>query len=294
MIQLTKQARSGSVPRLAMINSFAGFGRISTAVSLPVISTMGIQVCPLPTSILSNHLAFPMCSRQDFTPYMADYLQTWEALNIDFDGLYCGFLGSIRQIEIVKQLLQSSCMHPASGKPLFLLDPVMADHGKFYSTMTTEHCSLLKELIAEADIITPNITEACFLTETPYPGEFFREDLVIPICEKLAQLMNTAQHPGKRIVITGMQNEDSFINYIWEYGQGHACRVKVAGRSRSGTGDLFASILIADALNEVPFRQSVQKASEFIALCIKGTEEADIPLKEGVLFEKYLHLLCKN
>ena len=294
MIQLTQQARSGGVPRLAMINSFAGFGRISTAVSLPVISTMGIQVCPLPTSVLSNHLAFPVCSRQDFTPHMADYLQAWETLQINFDGLYCGFLGSIAQIEMVKQLLQSTCMRPANGKPVFLLDPVMADHGKFYSTMTTEHCDLLKELIAEADIITPNITEACFLTNTPYTGELFREDLVRPVCEKLALLMNTAQHPENRIVITGMHSEDCFINYIWEQGQGYACRVRIAGQSRSGTGDLFASILIADALNEIPFRQSVQKASEFIALCIRGTEEANIPLKEGVLFEKYLHLLCRS
>ena len=287
MIQLTKQAQSGQVPRLAMINSFAGFGRISTAVALPVISTMGVQVCPLPTSVLSNHLAFPVCSKQDYTPYMEDYLQAWEALGLNFDGLYCGFLGSLRQIEIVRQLLKSPCMSASGQRPVFLLDPVMADHGRFYSTMTSEHCDLLKNLIAEADIITPNITEACFLTDTTYTGDTFSEELLISICRKLQLLM---KHKP-RIVITGLRSEEDFVNYIWENDSGYACRVKAAGKSRSGTGDLFASILAADALREVPFRDSVIKASEFVALCIRGTEEADIPLKEGVLFEKYLYQL---
>jgi len=287
MIQLTKQAQSGQVPRLAMINSFAGFGRISTAVALPVISTMGVQVCPLPTSVLSNHLAFPVCSKQDYTPYMEDYLQAWEALGLNFDGLYCGFLGSLRQIEIVRQLLKSPCMSASGQRPVFLLDPVMADHGRFYSTMTSEHCDLLKNLIAEADIITPNITEACFLTDTSYTGDTFSEELLISICRKLQLLM---KHKP-RIVITGLRSEEDFVNYIWENDSGYACRVKAAGKSRSGTGDLFASILAADALREVPFRDSVIKASEFVALCIRGTEEADIPLKEGVLFEKYLYQL---
>ena len=287
MIQLTKQAQSGQVPRLAMINSFAGFGRISTAVALPVISTMGVQVCPLPTSVLSNHLAFPVCSKQDYTPYMEDYLQAWEALGLNFDGLYCGFLGSLRQIEIVRQLLKSPCMSASGQRPVFLLDPVMADHGRFYSTMTSEHCDLLKNLIAEADIITPNITEACFLTDTTYTGDTFSEELLISICRKLQLPM---KHKP-RIVITGLRSEEDFVNYIWENDSGYACRVKAAGKSRSGTGDLFASILAADALREVPFRDSVIKASEFVALCIRGTEEADIPLKEGVLFEKYLYQL---
>ena len=287
MIQLTKQAQAGQVPRLAMINSFAGFGRISTAVALPVISTMGVQVCPLPTSVLSNHLAFPVCSKQDYTPYMEDYLQAWEALGLNFDGLYCGFLGSLRQIEIVRQLLKSPCMSASGQRPVFLLDPVMADHGRFYSTMTSEHCDLLKNLIAEADIITPNITEACFLTDTTYTGDTFSEELLISICRKLQLLM---KHKP-RIVITGLRSEEDFVNYIWENDSGYACRVKAAGKSRSGTGDLFASILAADALREVPFRDSVIKASEFVALCIRGTEEADIPIKEGVLFEKYLYQL---
>lgn len=287
MIQLTKQAQSGQVPRLAMINSFAGFGRISTAVALPVISTMGVQVCPLPTSVLSNHLAFPVCSKQDYTPYMEDYLQAWEALGLNFDGLYCGFLGSLRQIEIVRQLLKSPCMSASGQRPVFLLDPVMADHGRFYSTMTSEHCDLLKNLIAEADIITPNITEACFLTDTTYTGDTFSEELLISICRKLQLLMKYKP----RIVITGLRSEEDFVNYIWENDSGYACRVKAAGKSRSGTGDLFASILAADALREVPFRDSVIKASEFVALCIRGTEEADIPIKEGVLFEKYLYQL---
>ena len=297
MIKLTQQAITGGVPRLAMINSFAGFGRISTAVSLPIISTLGVQVCPVPTSVLSNHLAFPVCSRQDFTPYMEDYLEAWEALSLTFDGLYCGYLGSCTQIEIVKKLLQSPCMTASCGRPFFLLDPVMADHGRFYSSMNESHCEQLKELVAYADLITPNITEACFLTETPFENDFFSEEKVVPICRKLQKLMERYTASSKeytpRIVITGLREEEHFVNYVWEDQKGQACRIPIAGPSRSGTGDIFASILAADALLETPFYQSVEKASHFIACCIRGTEEAGIPIKEGVLFEKFLPTLMK-
>ena len=112
------------VPRLAMINDIAGFGRCSTTVSLPVISVMKVQVCPVPTSVLSNHLGFPLCHFDDYTPHMRDYVNVWKELGLTFDGLYCGFLGKEEQIDIVREFVEM--FRP----PLFLLDPVMGDHGK--------------------------------------------------------------------------------------------------------------------------------------------------------------------
>lgn len=261
---ITTKARK-KFPRLAMINSMAGYGGISTSVALPVISAMKVQVCPVPTSILSNHLAFPVCHYQDFTPQMRDYIGAWKSLGLSFDGLYCGFLGSVEQMDIVEDFLESF------APPLFLLDPVMGDNGKAYSTITPEHIAHMRKLISHAHIITPNITEVCLLTDTPYHvGEWSEEEL-ITLCTKLSQFT------AARIVITGLEENEQFVNYIWQEGQSSSYRVPKTGRSRHGTGDLFASILVAAALNGIDFEASVKKAADFIGVCIRGSEEADIP-----------------
>lgn len=287
MIQNTLQAKAGGLPRLAVINSFAGFGRCSTTISLPVISVMKVQVCPVPTSVLSNHLAFPHVFFDDYTDHMRDILHTWEKLDLSFDGLYCGFLGSVDQIEIVQEFLNSSILRKNKAKPFFLLDPVMGDNGKTYSSITQEHCNALKKLAACADLLTPNITELCRLTDTPYrEGPWTCEDL-----RTLCELLASRSSKSMRIVVTGLQENDHILNYIWEEGNLTVCKNKIAGTSRHGTGDLFASILAADAMHEVPLAVSVQKAADFISLCIKGSDEAGTPLKEGILFEKYLSCL---
>ncbi|MBE5884097.1 MAG: pyridoxamine kinase [Lachnospiraceae bacterium] len=273
--------KAGIPPRLAMFNSMAGFGRISTFVALPIISTMQVQVCPVPTSVLSNHLDFPTCFREDFTPHMQSYVQAWKELGLTFDGLYCGFFGKVEQMDIVEDFLQS--FQPDT----FLLDPVMGDNGKAYSTITPAHCERLKNLLHYADILTPNITEACLLTDTPYKDGPWTEYELDSICEKLTQLC-----PG-RIVITGLHNNNSFLNYIWDNGQRSTYITAKSGRSRHGTGDMFASILIADALHKADFAASVKKAADFISLCIRGSEELNVPIKEGVIFENYLSTLIR-
>lgn len=181
----TAQKGGDFVPRLAMINDIAGFGRCSTTVSLPVISIMKVQVCPVPTSVLSNHLGFPLCHFDDYTSHMRDYIKVWSELGLTFDGLYCGFLGNEEQIDIVREFVEM--FRP----PLFLLDPVMGDHGRSYSSITKTHVQKMKELLPLADIITPNITEACLLTDTPWKdGEWTMPELS-DLCLKLATLCQT-------------------------------------------------------------------------------------------------------
>lgn len=268
-----------NIPRLAMINDIAGFGRCSTTVALPVISAMQVQVCPVPTSILSNHLAFPHCYFEDYTPHMREYLHPWEQLGVTFDGLYCGFLGNVEQITIVEEFVNH--FQPDT----FLLDPVLGDHGRAYSTITPDHCVSMRKLLKYAQIITPNITEACLLTDTPYKAEGFSHRELEAICEKLSRLCFGS------IVITGLNNHGRFANYIWQRGVLSVYETPAAGASRPGTGDLFASILVADALQGSELTASVKKAADFIATCIHGSDQAGVPIKEGVLFEKYLHLL---
>ena len=283
--QCSREMQKGAagIPRLAMINDIAGFGRCSTTISLPVISAMQVQVCPGPTSILSNHLAFPVYHFDDYTPHMREYLSPWKEMGLSFDGLYCGFLGSPEQFSIVEEFLET--FRPG----LFLLDPVMGDHGRAYATITREHCLRMKQLIRYADILTPNITEACLLTDTAYQEGPWTEDSLHRLCSKLSRLC-----PGQ-IVITGLSDGSFYQNYIWKNGGGSIYGCPSAGSSRPGTGDLFASILAADALYHRDFVRSVKKAADFTALCIRGSEKAGVPIKEGVIFEKYLgKLICQN
>lgn len=272
------------VPRLAMINDIAGFGRCSTTVSLPVISVMKVQLCPVPTSVLSNHLGFPLCHFDDYTSHMRDYIKVWSELGLTFDGLYCGFLGNEEQINIVREFVEM--FRP----PLFLLDPVMGDHGRAYSSITETHVQKMKELLPLADIITPNITEACLLTGTPWKdGEWTMQELS-GLCERLASLC-LKDSVSASIVITGIRQGDFLVNFLWDDGVYTTVASPIAGASRPGTGDIFASILAADAVRGETLLSSVQKAANFVGLCIAGSEKAGTPVQEGVVFEKYLAAL---
>lgn len=291
----TAQKGGDFVPRLAMINDIAGFGRCSTTVSLPVISVMKVQVCPVPTSVLSNHLGFPLCHFDDYTSHMRDYIKVWNELGLTFDGLYCGFLGNEEQIDIVREFVEM--FRP----PLFLLDPVMGDHGRAYSSITETHVQKMKELLPLADIITPNITEACLLTGTPWKdGEWTMQELS-GLCERLADICqqesvssgeaSVGTVSSASIVITGIRQGDSLVNFLWDDGVYTTVSTPIAGASRPGTGDIFASILAADAVRGETLLTSVQKAANFVGLCITGSEKAGTPVQEGVVFEKYLAAL---
>ncbi len=290
-------------PKIAMINDIAGYGRCSTTVSLPIISSMGIQVCPVPTSLFSNHTGFPVHFMHDCTAILPDYLEKWRELGLSFDGIYCGFLGSVAQIDIVRDFLASQRRNGAGSacstamSPVVILDPVMGDHGKAYRTVTSRHCSEMKELLSMADIITPNITEACLLTGAGYRETGWSTEELTSLTEQLH-----AMGPAK-IVITGMQEEGEFVNFIsikqeegnsngYCHGYCHGyCRMHIAGESRPGTGDIFASVIAADAVNGVDFFQSVEKAAGFVRTCTQASATLHIPREQGVCFENFLYLL---
>lgn len=267
--------------KIALINDLSGFGRCSLVVALPIISTMKVQCCPLPTSIFSNHTGFDSFYMQDFTSHMVPYAKEWEKLNLHFDGICSGFLGSAQQIQIVTDFIQRF----KEKDTMVLIDPVMGDHGKTYSTYTEEMCSKMKELVRYADILTPNTTEACILTDTPYKKSW-RTKEIIAMAKKLAE-----QGPEK-VVITGIPQKSFIANLCYEKGKEPVIqKVQRIGQERSGTGDVFASILAADAVNHVDFAESVRKASKFIKRCIVRSNELEIPLTDGVCFEEVLHTL---
>lgn len=264
--------------KIAVINDFSGFGRCSLAVAIPIISVMKLQCCPLPTAVFSNHTGFESFFFDDYTSKMEAYIREWEKLSLSFDGICTGFLGSKAQISIVSSFLEKF----KKRNTKVLVDPVMGDYGRMYSTYTEEMCLEMKKLVRFADILTPNLTEICILTNTPYKEKWRLQEL-----EQMAEQI-IVQGPQK-IVITGIPQNTFIGNFCYEKGKPSSMlKTHKIGTSRSGTGDIFASILAADAVNGVTFQESVHKASLFIKKCIKRSMELDIPLTDGVCFEEFL------
>ena len=267
--------------KIAVINDFSGFGRCSIAVALPIISTLKIQCCPLPTSIFSNHTGFDSFFFDDYTDKMPLYINEWKKLGLQFDGITSGFLGSKKQIEIVTQFFKDF----KTKENIIIVDPVMGDYGKIYATYTKEMCDDMKKLVQYADIITPNITELCILTDTPYQEKWKISEL-----EKMTEEL--AEKGPEKIVVTGIVQKEFIANFCYEKGKSpKILRCHRVGTQRSGTGDVFSSIIAADAVNQVPFDKSVKKASNFIKKCILKSIEMDIPVTDGVCFEELLQTL---
>ena len=268
--------------KLALIHAVSGFGHSTMSVILPVVSAMGVQGCPLPTAIFSNHTGFPDWYKLDFTEHMMPYLEAWDNLHLSFDGIYSGYLGSGTQCQAVLHLVEK---HPEAT---FFLDPVMGDHGKLYSAITPEHISAMKELVKHASYLLPNITEACVLTDTAYEEDFSKDALTV-----LAGKLH-AMGPS-HIVMTGLQQGDHLANFISEMIDGtqhiHVVSMPIAGKSRPGTGDIFGSIVVSDIIKGQPLEHGVQKAAQFISDCIKASDAYDIPVKEGTCFELLLPTL---
>jgi len=267
--------------KIALFNDVSGFGRCSVAVQQPVISMMKIQCCPIPTAIFSNHTGFKNFYNLDFTPHMESYISMWKELDLQFKGICTGFLGSKQQIDIVSSFIQEF----KKDDTLVIVDPVMGDYGKPYPTYTAEMCENMRELVRYADIVTPNLTEACVLANVPYKEKWAGKEL-LELAKKISEI-----GPDK-IVITGIPQKSFVCNYCYEEG----CEPKIIkthkiGTSRSGTGDIFSAIIAADAVNGTDFLTSVKKASRFIKKCILKSIELDIPLTDGVAFEEILHTL---
>ncbi len=264
--------------KAAVINDFSGFGRCSITVQLPILSAMKIQCCPLPTAIFSNHTGFPSCAWTDYTDHMADYMAQWKKLDLRFNAITSGFLGSHRQIELVKQFLALF----KTEETVAVVDPVMGDYGKLYRTCTMEQAQGIRELTHHADILTPNLTEACILTGRRYDPNLSQLELG-HICEELSG------NGAKKIVISGLYYGDDLGNFVYEEGKA-PCLLKErrVGSPRSGTGDVFSAIITGCAVNGVDFTESVARASSFVARSIVRSDEMGIPTTDGIAFEELL------
>ncbi|MBP3413431.1 MAG: pyridoxamine kinase [Oscillospiraceae bacterium] len=270
--------------KIAAINDFCGFGRCSLAVSIPIISAMGLQCCPLPTAVFSNHTGYDSFYYTDFTSHMDAYMEQWERLELHFDGILTGFLGSPEQIDFVCRFMERF----KKENTLVVIDPVMGDDGALYPTYSPKLAENMARLLQYADILTPNLTEACILTGFPYDPCMEQEEL-LKLCQALHAL------GPEKIVISGLERGEDLENFIYEVGKPPlVIREHKTGPCRAGTGDVFASILMADGVQGVGLAESVRRASAFIAKALRRTMELQLPEPDGICFEEFLWELSKH
>lgn len=273
--------------KAAVINDLSGFGRCALTVAIPVISRLKVQCCPVPTAVLSNHTAYPTYYFDDYTDRMEDYTDQWRKLGLTFDGIGTGFLGSGRQIQIVRNFIRDF----AAENTVVVVDPVMGDNGKVYAACTEELCGEMKGLVSLARIITPNVTESCILTGTPYHEGPWKEGELLSMARDLWDM------GPEKVVITGVPSGCYIGNFCYEKGGGKGeetwsiGRTKRKGQTRCGTGDIFSAIILADAVNGVPLEKSVKKAARFIKDCVEESIKMEVPLTDGVCFEEILDRL---
>ncbi len=281
---MTDAAQAGP-KKMAVVSDLAGYGRCALTLAIPVLSALGVQCCPVPTAILSNHAGYPSCYLDDYTDRMEPYIAQWKKLGFSVDGIMTGFLGSARQAGIVTDFIRSF-QKPGS---LLLVDPAMGDHGRLYRVCDSSLCDAMRELVQHADLITPNLTEACALTQTPYRDTGWSRRRLADLTWKLL-LMGAGA-----VVLTGVVKGNLVVNVIHEKGKEPVFQTAhYESGARHGTGDVFASVLGGSVLNGVPLEEAARRAAAFTRKCVERSVRFGIPEAEGLCVEACLSYLIRQ
>ncbi len=274
-----------STPRAAAIHDLSGFGRCSLTVAIPILSAMGVQCCPLPTAFLSTHTGgFQGFTFLDMTEELPRIARHWKSLDLRFQAIYSGFLGSERQIDIVADFIRTF----RNRDTIVVVDPVMGDDGRAYQTYTPAMCAGMCRLAELADVITPNLTEAAFLLNRDYSALDRSEAGLRRLTEELS-LGGT-----RSVALTGASLEvgkTGAMCFDARTGRTQAVQTDFIVHPLHGTGDVFASVLTGALLRGRSLAEAAEQAVEFIRACAVRTVEQDLPLREGVDFEPLLGLL---
>ena len=275
-------------PRAAAIHDMSGFGRCSLTVAIPILSAMGVQCCPLPTAFLSTHTGgFTGFTFLDMTEEMPKVAAHWKSLDLRFDAIYSGFLGSEAQIDIVEDFIRAF----RSPDTVVVIDPVMGDDGAAYQTYTPAMCAGMARLAELADVITPNLTEAAFLLGMDY-GDLPRGEA------GLRQIVRELSMEGKRsVALTGASlapGKTGAMCFDAATGETEAVQTDFIAHPLHGTGDVFASVLTGGLVKGKSLTEAAREAVEFIRACAVRTVEQNLPMREGVDFEPLLGLLTER
>lgn len=277
--------------KIAVINDLSGMGRCSLTASIPILNTLGHTVYPVPTAVLSNQTGYDKYTFFDFTPHLKEYVGVWKDMGVKFDCVYSGFLSNAEQSEIILDLYEN-CGAPGAR---LVIDPVMGDDGVMYDTFDDRLCDEVKKLAATADIITPNLTEACMLAGVGY-GEFIGGlteenfyDAHYALAEKCAAVCK-----GGRAVITGVTRDEG-LRYVYNFAVseegGFFTKNRMYGGHYSGTGDITASIITGCLMSGRKLSESVGTAADFVEAAVRYSFHHDVDKNDGVDFEKFLPML---
>ena len=276
---------SPNLRRIAAIHDLSGVGRTSLLAVIPILSTMGFNVCPLPTAILSNHSQYPDFSFLDLTDEMPKIIRQWAQLGVRFDAIYTGYMGSPRQIEIVGGFIDDF----RRPETLIVIDPVLGDNGHLYSKMTEEMVCNMRLLAKRADVLTPNLTEAFALLDREYQPECTTQQLKDLIAE-LSEL------GPDTVIITGVPvSGQSGLTSVIARSKSDMRTWKVAcpylPAHYPGTGDTFTSVITGSLLQGDSLPIALDRAVQFILQGIRATFGYQMDSRDGILLERVLPIL---
>lgn len=274
------------IARVAAVHDLSSFGRSSLNIVSPVISTMGAQVCPLPTALLSTQTSgFEDYVFHDLTEDMEKIIDHWSTLGLTFESIYSGFLGSPRQVELVSRLIRDF----SAERSFSLVDPVLGDDGKLYGPFDESMITAMRMLISHADVITPNYTEAALLLGEPYHS-------TTSVDEIKQWLRRLAEVGPKRVIMTSVPvNDTQKITSVYAFNREDERFWKVEcsyiPASYPGTGDMFSSVIVGSLLQQDSLPTALDRAVQFVMQAIRATFGHGIPQREGVLLERVLDSL---
>ncbi len=264
--------------RIASIQDFSCIGSCSQTIALPVLSAMGVECVALPTALLSAHTAFDGFVSLDLTPQLPAIMAHWRAMHLRFDAVYTGYLASAEQVGLVGALLDGMDERPA----LTLIDPVMGDNGALYAGFSDAFPQTMRALCGRADVLTPNVTEACLLTETAYSP--------VQDAAQTRRLLERLLELGCRAaVLTGLRVDgDMAVAALQRDGTGTLVRTSYIPEVFHGTGDLFASTCAGALVQGAPLERAVRLAADYVALTLRRTVQAPDRRWYGVNFQETL------
>lgn len=274
--------------RVAAIHDLSGFGKCSLTVTLPILSAAGLETSALPTAVLSTHTGgISGYTYRDLTEDMIPFMRHWKDLDIRFDAIYSGFLGSFEQLEIVKEFFSLF----KRNDNLIFVDPVMADNGELYKIFTPAFATGMRSLCEKADIIVPNLTEAALLLDEPYQAGPYTKAYIENVLRRLSQL------GPRQIVLTGIYFDEKELGAAtFDAGRDRTEYIladRIPGYYH-GTGDVFASALLSGLLNNFNLERSAEIAVRFTTESILRTFKAQTDYRFGVNFEQSIPDLLKE
>lgn len=264
--------------KILTIQDISCVGQCSLTVALPILSACGLETCILPSAVLSTHTAgFSGFTFRDLTDDMPEIQAHWKKENIKFKAIYTGYLGSVKQVGYVQDILNTM----GTEDCVRIVDPAMADNGKLYSIFNDEYVAAMRGLCASADILIPNITEACFLADVEY-REIYDENYVNELLDKLSTL------GAKTIVLTGVGYVPEKTGVIiYEKGKIRYYEHDKISKGCHGTGDIYASAFTGALMNDKDVFEAAKIAADYTVKCIINTQ-GDADHWYGAKFEMAL------